>query len=73
MFWICAEYSIDNTGIFLLLLSSAYAESRLYLLFTPPHQQAGWGCTGSWDGTQLGQLTPADQNDMLYHMTSYSA
>ncbi|XP_064295936.1 dymeclin-like isoform X2 [Phalacrocorax carbo] len=30
------------------------------------------GCTRSWEGTQPGQLTPADQRDIPYHMTSCS-
>ena len=73
MFWICAENSIDNTEMFLLLLSSAYIESRPFLLLTPPHQWAGWRCTRRWEGTQPGQLTPADQRDIPYHMASCSA
>ena len=65
MFWICAEKSVDdNTGMFLLLLSCAYTESRPFPLLTPPHQQVGWGCTRSWERTQLGQLTPNDQRDI---------
>jgi len=72
MFWICAENSVDNTGMFWLLLSSAYIEPRPFLLLTPPHQ-GDWGCTRSWEGTQLGQLTPTDQRDVLYRMTSCSA
>jgi len=28
MFWICAENSVDNTGMFSLPLNSAYTESR---------------------------------------------
>ena len=60
MFWICAENSVNNTEMFLLLLSSAYTEPRPFLLLTPPHQQVGWGCTSSWEGTQPGQLTPTD-------------
>ena len=59
--------------MFLLLLSSAYTESRPFLLLTPPHQRAGWGCTRSWEGTQLGQLTPTAQRDIPDHMTSCSA
>jgi len=58
MFWICAENSVDNTGMFLLLLSSAYTEPRPFLLLTLAHQQVGWGCTRNYEGTQLGQLTP---------------
>ena len=64
---------VDNTGMFLLLLSSAYTQSRSCLLLTPPHQWVGWGCTRSWEGTQPGQLTPTDQRDIPYHMTSCSA
>jgi len=41
MFWICAEHSADNTGMFSLLLSSVYTQSRPFLLLTPPHQQGG--------------------------------
>ena len=67
MFWICAGNSIDNTGRFQLLLSSACTEPRPFLFPTPPHQRVGWG----W--TQPGQLTPADQRDARCHMTSCSA
>ena len=42
-------------------------------LFCFSHQRVGWGCTRSWEGTQLGQLTPTDQRDIPYHMTSCSA
>ena len=73
MFWTCDENSVDNTGMFALLLSSAYTESRPFLLLTPPHQQEGWGCTRTWEGTQLGQLTPTDQRDIPHHMASCSA
>ena len=55
-----------------LLLSSACTASRPFFL-TPPHQRVGWGCTRSWEGTQLGQLTPTDQKDVPYHMMSHSA
>ena len=34
------------------------------------HQRpVGSGWTNGWEGTQLGQLTPTDQRDILYHMT----
>ena len=72
MFQICAENGADDTGMFSLLLSSAYTESRPFPLLTPPHQRRGWGCGRSWEGTQLGQLTPADQRDIPYHMMSYA-
>ena len=70
MFCICAENSVDNTGMFSLLLSSAYTESRRLLLLTPPHQRVGWEGTRSWERTQLGQLTATDQRDIPHHMTS---
>ena len=73
MVWICAENSVDNTGMFSLLLSSAYTESRPFLLLTPPHQRVGWGCTRSWEGTQPGQLPPAAQRDIPDHRMSCSA
>ena len=69
--WICAENSVDNPGMFSFLLSSAYTEPRPLLPLTPP--ASSWGCTRSWEGTQLGQLTPTDQRDIPYHMTSWSA
>jgi len=72
MFWICADNGVDNTGMFLLLLSSAHRESRPFLLLTPPCQWIGWGYTRSWDGTQLGQLTQTGQRNIPYHMTSCS-
>jgi len=38
--------------------------SESFLLLTPPHRQVSlWG-TRSWEGTQLGQLTPADWRDI---------
>ena len=38
MFWICAGNSADNRGTFSLLLSSAYTESRPFLLVMLPRQ-----------------------------------
>jgi len=31
-----------------------------------PCHQEGWGCTGSWEVAQPGQLTQADQKDISY-------
>ena len=73
MVWICAGNSVDNTGMFLLLLTGAYTASRPFLLLTPPHQWVGWGGTSSWEGTQPGQLTPTDPRHIPDHMTSCSA
>jgi len=56
-----------------LLLSSAYTQSRPFLLLAPPPQRVDWECTSDWEGTQAGQLIPTDQKDVLYHMTSCTA
>lgn len=54
MFWICAGKSMDDTGMFPSLLSSALAEPRPFLLLTRPCQRGGWGGTRSWQRTQPG-------------------
>jgi len=72
MFCICAENCVDNTGMLPLLLSSAYTESRSFLLLIPSHQRVGWGCTRSWEAINPGQSTSADQRDIPYHMMSFS-
>jgi len=56
-----------------LLLSSAYTKSGTFQLVILPCQQGDWGCTGSWEGTQPGQLTPSGQRDIPYHIMSCSA
>ena len=38
-----------------------------------PRQQVGCGWARNWEGIQLGQLTPTDQRDIPYRMTSCSA
>jgi len=67
MFWISAENSVDNTGMFSLLLSSAYTAPGPLLVLTPRRQRGGWGCKSIWEGT------PADQRDIPHHMTMCSA
>jgi len=54
--------------MFYLLLKSAYTASKPFLPLRLPSQRAGQGCTRGWEGTQLGQLTPADLRDIPYHM-----
>ena len=49
---------IDNTGMFSLLLSSAYTELRPFLLLTPPHQRAGWGVHKKLGGDTAGTADP---------------
>ena len=73
MLWTFAENCVDNTGMFQFLLSSAYRDPRPSLLLTPPCQWVGWGCTRSWEGTQPGQLTLAEQRAIPYCTMSCSA
>lgn len=50
---ICTGNSIDNSGMFLPFLSSAYTGSRAFLLLTPPNQQGDCGgSTRSWERTE---------------------
>jgi len=68
MFWICEENSVDNTEMFLLLLSSAYTDSGPFLLLTPPHhaedtQEVGRG--HSWDSWP--QLTEGISHTIQRH------
>lgn len=46
---------------------SACSESRPILLLTSPYQQAGWRCTKTWQGTQLGELPSTNQKDITYY------
>jgi len=55
------------------LLNNTYTASRPFLLLSLPHQRVGLGRTRSCEGTQLGQLTPADQGDIPHHMMPCSA
>lgn len=70
MFCVCAGNSVDNSGMFSLLLNSACTGSRL---LTPLHQQGVWGWTRICEGIHLGQLTPSDQRDIPDHIASCSA
>ena len=56
MFWICAENSVDNTGMFLLLLSSAYSVKAFSASHTIPpvrrlgvHKKLGGDTAGTAD------------------------
>ena len=69
MFWVCAELRADNTEMFLLLLSRACTEPRLFLLLVLPHWGGDWGCLGDWEETEPGQVTPTDKGmfQTLWH------
>lgn len=68
LFWICDENSVDNSGMFQLLLSSALHTIKAFSAsqINPPlsrlemHKELG--------GMQLEQCTPADQRDTPHHM-----
>lgn len=63
--WFCAEYTIENTGMFRLLLSSTYTEWSAFLLLIPPiNKQVG-------GAQKLGGDT-AYQRDIPHHMASHS-
>jgi len=69
VFWICAENSVDNTGMFSSLLSSAHTASGAFQPLTPLLQQAGWG------HKELGEdiARTDDPGDIPHHMASRSA
>jgi len=73
MVWFCDQNTVDNTGMFQLLLNSDLTASWLFLLLTLPWQWVSWGCTSCWKGTQPGQLTPANQRDISHHVMLWSA
>ena len=56
--------------MFWLLLRSDYVVWRFDFEGFSPILQAVWG---NWEWTQPGQVTPSDQRDIPYHMTSCSA
>jgi len=66
VFWIWDENNVDNMLMFLVVAR----QSRIFQLLT-----LAWPatCTGSWKGTQLGQLTQTGQRGVLYRTTSCSA
>ena len=64
MFWISDENNVANIPMMFLVVSR---QSKTFLFFTPAWHAR---CTGSWEGTQLGQLTPTGQSHIPYHMAS---
>lgn len=65
MFWICAENTVNNTGMFSLLMSSAYTVKSFCTSHLTSEEAGG---TRSWKGTQLGQLAPTDPMDIPDHL-----
>jgi len=63
VFWIWDENNVANILIFLVVAR----QSRTSQLLTLPWSAS---CMGSWEGTQLGQLTPTGQRCITYRMTS---
>lgn len=71
VFWVCAGSRADKHRWFCYCWA-ALAQSRPFLL---SHQSAvgSWGCTTPWEGTEPGQVTPAEQRDVPDHLPSCSA
>lgn len=65
--------SVYPMGMFQLLLSSAYTQSRPFMFLTSLQQWEGWVCNRIWERTQMGQLTLTERSDIPYCMTSCSA
>jgi len=63
VFWIWDENNVGNTLMFLVVAR----QSRTFQLLNAAR------CTGSWEGTQLRQLTQTGQKDTPRHTTSRSA
>lgn len=67
--WLGSHFGCDYTDYYYILVAAEWCKSLLYFLFC----WVGWGCTGGWEGTQLGQLIPTDQKDIPYCLISCSA
>lgn len=50
------ELRIDNAEMLLQMLNRAYREPRSFLFFVLPLWRTSWGCMGSCDETQPGQV-----------------
>lgn len=68
---LCFGFVLE-TGMFFLLLRRA-CTARPFLCLPLLQHPGGWRCLRRQDGTQLGQLAPADQKDIPDNMMSYSA
>jgi len=65
VFWRWDENNVEDIPVF----SVASTQSRIFQLL-----MLAWParCIGSWEGTQLGQLTQTGQRDILFPMMSCS-
>jgi len=61
VFWIWDENNADNTLMFLVVARQPRNFQPLTLAWPA-------GCTGIWEGTQLGQLTQTGQRDIVFHI-----
>lgn len=67
-FWICAENSAENTGMFSLPLSRVYTALKTFLPLSIRHQWGSWEGRRSCEKTQVEQLAPIHQRDISYHV-----
>lgn len=70
MLWICEENSVDNPGIFSLLLNGVYTRVRAFsaLHLTPPRR--GLGVHEELGRDTAWTADPTDQRDIPDHMAS---
>lgn len=68
MFQICAENGVDNREMTSLLPSSSYSA---FSASCTGKLEKWLGLHGSWEGTQLGQLTPSDIPDLMTSCSVY--
>lgn len=70
MFWICAGNSDIETGMLYCWAGLALCQD---LFCSLPQQWVSWGCSGSSERRQTGQLTTTDQWDIPHCLASCSA
>lgn len=63
MFWIFDQNSLDNIGMFQLLLT-VLSQRQGFLYFSH------YPTSRSYEATQVGQMTQTDRGDVPYHMES---
>lgn len=73
MCWFCVGNCVDNSGNVFVTVEQCWLREKAFSSSHPCHQGGCWGCTGKWEGTQQGQLTPANPRDIPHHMASCAA